>query len=263
MKLTDDAKALHGKIVWSRLRDLRQVEPLAARATEVLKGMRAAGIDDFVSPGELEQIIRIQAGKRYSSTPSNIRTALRGFSGLVERRQFDCLKFRFPESSNGEDETPHLITLGLDDKLLAICERFHRAIVHLSHRRKGRPVIDFSNEYDVQDVFAMVLKCSYEDVRDEEWTPSYAGRAGKIDFVIGDIRTATELKRARSRQQIGDELIIDIARYAKRANVDRLVCFVYDPDDVLRRDASQIEKDLSRRRNENGELAVTVLIRPK
>jgi REase_DpnII-MboI len=264
VRITDDTKALQGRIDWSKLRDLCEIEPLAARAAEVLKGARAAGLDDFFSPRQLHEIIRIQAGKRYSSTPSNIRAALRNFSGFIEKRQFDCLKFRFPEITNGQTETSNPPPDHLDNKLVEICERFHRAIVHLSHRRRGRAVINFSDEYDVQDVFGTVLKCSFDDVRDEEWTPSYAARAGRIDFIIADVRTATELKRARSRQQIDEELMIDIERYAKRADVDRLVCYVYDPDGFLRRDAAQIEKDLSGARVRNGHtLDVIVLIRPK
>src|SRR5947209_5056870 len=98
MKLSDNSKELHARIDWGKLRDLREVQPLAARAAEVLKGARAARIEEFLSPRQLHEIIRIQAGSRYSSTPSNIRTALRSFSGFIERQQSDCLRFRFPET---------------------------------------------------------------------------------------------------------------------------------------------------------------------
>jgi hypothetical protein len=264
MKLSDNAKELHGRIDWSKLRDLREVQPLAARAAEVLKGARAARVEEFLSPRQLHEIIRIQAGSRYSSTSSNVREALRNFSGFIERQQSDCLKFRFPETTNGQTESPAGIAHEVDEKLVAICERFHRAVVHLSHRRRGRAVIDFSDEYDVQDVFGTVLKCIYDDVRKEEWTPSYAGKAGRIDFIITDVKTAAELKRARSRQQVAEELMIDIEKYAQRSDINRLVCYVYDPDGFLRRDAGQIERDLSGLRTHDGRtLDVIVLVRPK
>jgi REase_DpnII-MboI len=264
VKPSDEAKELHGRIDWLKLRDLREIDGLAPRAVEVLKGVRAVGVHDFISSTILHQIIYIQGGKGYSSTPSNISTALQKFKGSIERRHLDCLKFRLPESAKGGAEVNHPPADQLDGLLLSICERFHRAIVRLTHRRKGQPIIDFSDEYDVQDVFGTVLKCSYEDVRDEEWTPSYAGKAARIDFIIVDTNTAIELKRARSRQQIADELTVDIAKYAKRQDVEKLVCFVYDPDGFLRGDAVQIEKDLSGHRTHNGRgLDVTVLIRPK
>jgi hypothetical protein len=264
VKPSDEAKQLHERVDWLKLRDLREIDGLGARALEVLKGARAAGVNDFISSTILHQVIYIQGGKGCSSTPSNISTALQKFRGPLEKRHLDSLKFRFPEPPNAHLEATHPQIANLDDQLLLICNRFHRATVHLTHRRKGRPTIDFSDEYDVQDVFGTVLKCFYEDVRDEEWTPSYAGKAAKIDFVISDTRTATELKRARPKQQIDEELTIDIAKYAKRPDIDRLVCFVYDPDGVLTRDAVQIEKDLSDHRTHNGHgLDVTVLIRPK
>lgn len=161
-------------------------------------------------------------------------------------------------------EIPNRQIQKIDDLLLAICDRFHRAVVPLTERRRGKSVIDFSDEYDVQDVFGVLLRCAYEDVRAEEWTPSYSGTSARIDFVIKDTKTAAELKRARPQQKIGNELILDIARYAKHPDVENLVCFVYDPDSVLRGDAAQIEKDLSGRRIQDGRaLDVTVLVRPR
>jgi hypothetical protein len=57
---------------------------------------------------------------------------------------------------------------------------------------------------------------------------------------------------------------LDIARYAKNPDVRKLVCFVYDPDGLLRRDAAQIEIDLSGHHEINGRgLDVIVLVRPK
>lgn len=265
MKPSEEAKSFQAKIDWLKLRDLREIDGLGPRAVEVLKGIRAAGIDDFVSSTILHHIIHIQAGRKFSSTPSNISTALQRFTGTLDKRHVEnCMKFRFPQTSPVGTESLAPDVEQIDDALLAICERFHRAVVHLSHRRKGRPTIDFSDEYDVQDVFGTVLKCSFEDVRDEEWTPSYAGKAARIDFIILDTQTAAELKRARSHQEIADELTLDVAKYAKHPDVKRLVCFVYDPDGFLRHDAVQIERDLSRPRTENGRVfEVTVLIRPK
>lgn len=265
MKPNEEAQVLQARIDWLKLRDLREIEALAPRAVEVLKGIRASGIDDFISSATLHQIIHIQAGKKFSSTPSNIRTALQRFTDALDRRHVDnSMKFRFPLPSPAEQKASEPHVSQVDDTLLAICERFHRAVVHLTHRRKGRPRIKFSDEYDVQDVFGTVLKCSFDDVRNEQWTPSYAGNSARIDFVIVDIDTATELKRARSHQEIADELTVDIAKYAKHPDVKRLVCFVYDPDGYLRNHAAQIERDLSCPHTQNGRvLGVSVLIRPK
>src|SRR6266404_1393067 len=97
MKLTDAATQLHRRIDWAKLRDLREIDRLAARAVEVLKGARAANIEDFISSSMVHQIIHIQAGKKYRSTASNISTALQRFSGALEKRHVErSLRFRFP-----------------------------------------------------------------------------------------------------------------------------------------------------------------------
>jgi len=263
MRRSSEATHFHSTVNWTRLLDLRKVDKLGARAVEVLKGIRAAGIDTFVASTIIHEVMYIQAGKQYASTSSNISTALQNYDGPLERQHVDGrLKFRFP---NGAD---HKVVMSpkptADDLLVGICERFYRATDHVAKRRKGKHCIDFSDEYDVQDVFGLVLKSVYDDVRDEEWTPSYAGGASRIDFVVVDIQTAAELKRARPKQAIADELTLDIARYAKNPDVKKLVCFVYDPDGILRRDASQIEIDLSGRHEVRGHgLDVIVLVRPK
>src|ERR1700690_394239 len=200
MKPSDAAKQFHGKIDWIGLRDLREIKSLDERMVEVLKGVRLAGVDDFISPAILQQIAFIQAGKKYASTPYRINNALQEYDGALENRFNQSRKFRFPDFLPKPGIVPINGELHQPDKLLInICERFHRAIAHLTHRRKGRPVISFKDEYDVQDVFGTVVKCSYQDVQDEVWTPSYAGKSARIDFVIEDIKTATELKRARSK----------------------------------------------------------------
>jgi len=263
MKRAREASAIHGRVNWTGLTDLRKVDKLGPRAAEVLKGIRAAGIDSYVASKIIQEVICIQAGRRYASTSSNISKALQNYDGPLEKQQDGSLKFRFPSGTDSSgvitSSTPRT-----DELLVRICERFHRATAHLARRRKGKHNIDFNDEYDVQDVFGTVIKSYYSDVRDEEWSGSYAGNASRIDYVISDIQTAAELKRARPKQAIADELTLDIARYAKNPDVRKLVCFVYDPDGLLRRDAAQIEIDLSGHHEINGRgLDVIVLVRPK
>jgi hypothetical protein len=263
MKPGPSIVALHSAIEWRNLEDLKKIQRLGARCVEVLRGACLANIQRYISVTEIHEVIYLQAGKNFASTPSNISTALRKFDGHLDKTHSDgSMKFRFP-TINGEARVVQSNET-VDSTLLKICDRFHRAVAHLTGRRKGKHSIDFSDEYDVQDVFGTIIKCCYDDVRDEEWTPSYAGGASRIDFVIKDIETAAELKRARPSQAIADELILDIARYSKNQEVKKLVCFVYDPEGLLRRDATQIEIDLSGCRAQGSrKLDVIVLIRPK
>ena len=45
----------------------------------------------------------------------------------------------------------------------------------LTHRRKNVQPLSFGNEYDVQDLLHALLRPWINDIRPEEFTPSYAG----------------------------------------------------------------------------------------
>ncbi|MGV7229069.1 MAG: hypothetical protein ACQ9IQ_10470 [Nitrospirales bacterium] len=118
---------------------------------------------------------------------------------------------------------------GLDQLVL----RFHAVVVQLRNRHEGRPTLDVNDEYDVQDLMHALLRLHFDDVRPEEWVPSYAGSASRTDFLLPQIDTVIEIKKTRkglNAKSVGDQLIIDIAKYKKHPQCRRLVCFVYDPE---------------------------------
>ena len=105
------------------------------------------------------------------------------------------------------------------------------------------------------------MKIFFDDVRDEVWTPEYAGGASRIDFVLREYGLAIELKNARSSmtdKQLGDQLIIDRDRYKADASVSHLVCLVFDHDGYLRNPRG-LERDLNCKVSAEG-LAVSVQI---
>jgi hypothetical protein len=119
-----------------------------------------------------------------------------------------------------------------------------------------------SDEYDVQDLLHAILKLHFDDVRPEEWTPSYAGNASRIDFLLPRERTIIEVKMTRQnlgQKEVANELIVDVARYAKSPNVDNLVCLIYDP---IRRctNPAALEDDLA---NSEGRLRVLAVVCPR
>lgn len=57
---------------------------LGDRCVEVLKGIRSAGVQDYVSCSEIHQVIQAQAGKKFASTPSNIKVALQKLGNQLE-----------------------------------------------------------------------------------------------------------------------------------------------------------------------------------
>lgn len=117
--------------------------------------------------------------------------------------------------------------------LYNVLARFNDIVKQLRKRYDGRPTLDVNDEYDVQDLLHALLKIFYDDVRKEEWTPSYAGKCARQDFLIKKEKCVIEVKKTRSgltEKELGDELLVDIARYKSHPDCVMLVCFIFDPD---------------------------------
>lgn len=149
------------------------------------------------------------------------------------------------------------------DALDRIVRRFHAVAVQLRNRHEGRSTLDTNDEYDVQDLMHALLWLDFEDVRREEWVPSYAGSASRTDFLLPQIDTIVEVKKTRAglnAKTIGEQLIVDIAKYKKHPQCRRLVCFVYDPEGRIANPAG-IENDLNQ--GDHGiDVKVSILPRP-
>lgn len=146
------------------------------------------------------------------------------------------------------------------DALDQIVFRFHAVAEQLRSRHSERTTLDVNDEYDVQDLLHALLRLYFEDVRPEEWVPSYAGASSRTDFLLPQIDTIVETKKTRAglnAKTVGEQLIIDIARYKKHPQCRRLVCFVYDPEGRIS-NPSGLESDLNS--GEHGiEVRVTIL----
>ena len=143
-----------------------------------------------------------------------------------------------------------------------ICSRFHLVVRQLRARHAQRTTLDVADEYDVQDLFHSLLCLYFDDIRAEEATPSYAGKASRIDFLINDESLGIEVKMTRGgldSKELGTQLIDDIARYRKHPNCKFLVCFVYDPDGRISNPVG-IMSDLS---NKSEDFTVEVIVVPR
>jgi hypothetical protein len=143
-----------------------------------------------------------------------------------------------------------------------LLSRFHAFARQLRQRHDDRTTVDIEDEYDVQDVLRALLGIFFDDVRSEEWTPSYAGSSARMDFLLKTEQLVVEVKKTRkglAAKEIGDQLLIDIGRYKAHQDCKKLVCFVYDPDGRIR-NAHGLERDLTR--SHDG-LDVKVVVWPK
>lgn len=141
-----------------------------------------------------------------------------------------------------------------------IFNNFHKVVKSLRNRYDSRNTIDVDDEYDVQDLLFAILQIFFKDIRKEEWTPSYAGNSSRVDFLLKEEKTVIEVKKTRKTMKdkdLGEQLIIDIAKYKSHPDCKKLICFVYDPEGRIV-NPEGIVKDLE---NEN-ENFVKIYINP-
>lgn len=151
----------------------------------------------------------------------------------------------------------------VDDLLEVVTRGLRRAMYPLIHRRKGAQPLSFGNEYDVQDLLHCLLRPWINDIRAEEFTPSYAGTSTRMDFLLPAHGLVIETKIVRDRthaKRIGDELIVDIEHYRKHPACSGLWCVVYDPDHFIANSVG-LKTDLEgSRESKDGKVVVRVFI---
>lgn len=133
---------------------------------------------------------------------------------------------QIPKRDNGET---------IDNLLKKIFMNFHRCARSILNRHKDRNTIEINDEYDVQDLLEAILRLFVEDVRPEDYVPSYAGGNSRTDFYLPKYDMYIETKMTRDGlkdKEVGEQLIVDIARYGERCS--KLICFIYDKDSILK-----------------------------
>lgn len=148
-----------------------------------------------------------------------------------------------------------------DAELENVFNKFHKVARQLRTRHDSRSTLKISDEYDVQDLLHALLLLQFDDVRPEEWTPSYAGGSVRMDFLLKDEGIVIEVKKTRTSmaaKSLGEELIIDREKYKVHPDCRKLYCFVYDPEGLLG-NPNGIKKDLE----SNSEDFIKVFIRPE
>lgn len=182
-------------------------------------------------------------------SPETVDEVMQQLNGLIQIIQKDYI------SSETAEKKPTL------DDLENIFNKFARVARQLRSRHDNRETLTIKDEYDVQDLLHALLVLHFDDVRAEEWTPSYAGSCERIDFLLKDLQTVIEVKKTRpsmSKKELGEELIIDIEKYKTHQDCKQLYCFIYDPDGYLG-NSSAIKNDL-----ENAHQGfVKIFIRPE
>lgn len=122
------------------------------------------------------------------------------------------------------------------EKLDNLFIRFHKIAQTLRNRYKNRPTLLISDEYDVQDLLRALLKEHFNDIRDEEYVPSYAGANSRVDFLLKNEKIVIETKMTNEKlrdKEVGGQLLIDIGRYKSHPDCKVLILFIYDRGDFI------------------------------
>lgn len=151
--------------------------------------------------------------------------------------------------------------LDCEELLETIFNRFHKVVRQLRTRHSKRNTLEVNDEYDVQDLLHALLMLHFDDIRPEEWTPSYAGGSLRMDFLLKDYGIVIEVKKTRdtmTAKDLGEQLIIDREKYKVHPDCKKIYCFVYDPQGYLGNPIG-IKKDLEK----GNEDYIKVFIRPE
>lgn len=232
------------------------------RAGLILNDGRAYGrTGESISALSSEQIVHLTRDlpvhnreRSETNLASEIGRLAAAISRLTERNEAFAEREALAQGGDRSD---------LPERLIRILERFHVLALALSRRQRQRTPLKIADEYDVQDVLHAALTIDFEDVRAEEWTPSFAGAASRMDFLLKREETVVECKltrEGRADREIADELLIDIGRYQAHPDCKALVCFIYDPQGHIR-NPTALRDDFSGRSTEA--FRVRVVITPR
>lgn len=145
--------------------------------------------------------------------------------------------------------------------VLTVANRYSEVLHRLAKRRTGRKALVPVDEYDDQYLIEGILALFFDDVRVEQYIPSYANSSTRIDFLLPEHGLGVELKHTRGSikmPNLANELIVDKARYATYNGITHLIALVFDFDKRLR-NPKGLERDLSQKRSD-ANITVTVRI---
>jgi len=140
-------------------------------------------------------------------------------------------------------------------------DKFHVVAKQLRKRYNSRNTLDIEDEYDVQDLLHALLRLYFDDVRNEEWTPSYAGGSSRMDFLLKEEKIVIEVKKTRkglNDKELGKQLIEDKEKYKAHPDCKKLICFTYDPEGRIV-NPKGIENDLN---SQDDKFEVCIVIKP-
>ncbi len=206
----------------------------------------------------LSQGIKTPPHIEYQANVLHCRSIITNIESFIElsKRLIRQIEIR------GNVTSGRLVMLDSISNIVGICKRFDVVARQLRKRHKNRSTLEIQDEYDAQDLLHSLLKIYFDDIRPEEWVPNYAGGASRMDFLLKNERMVIEVKKTRENladKEIGEQLLIDIAKYKQHSDCKTLICFVYDPERRVG-NPKGLENDLNKL--SSGDITIITVIEP-
>jgi hypothetical protein len=134
---------------------------------------------------------------------------------------------------------------------------------HHSVGRRACYLLTLPNERDLRRFLGALLSLDFDDVRPEDPVGLVAGASSRVDFALPSesIIIGTKMMRVGlGTNALGEELIVDVARYGGHPACKGLFCFVYDTDGMVANPRG-LESDLAGL--SSPKMSVEVAVRPK
>lgn len=140
-------------------------------------------------------------------------------------------------------------------QVMQILKNFGNAIKKITKkRRKDHKSFEIVDEYDVQDLLYVILKSVYPKLITEDPIPKVGSKSTKIDLILREQGILIEVKiinaTGNSENSIIDDLKKDIESYHVCQWLKTLICFVYDPQNLIKDNHSF--RQLEGERTKNG-----------
>lgn len=123
---------------------------------------------------------------------------------------------------------PKRPALGILETML---RRLPLSIRQLRVRHDDRPPFRVVDERDLEDLLRSLLPLSFDDIRPENRTPSYAA-VTRTDFLLAPESIALTIKWARIG--IMEQIAEDAVYYRRERKYRTLLVYLYDPEAMLR-----------------------------
>jgi hypothetical protein len=186
--------------------------------------------------------------------PKNISNA-----DLFNKTLFNFFQLRFPNeilSDASKLASPEDDAISYVERIF---DRFGAVVRQLDERQRDREPLLVKDEYDVQYILQALLKINFDDVRTESHTEQHSTVNPRVDFLLETNKIGIEVKLASesmNKKRILKDLAKDKEQYRNSSKIETLLCFIYDPDYIIKNPA-ELESDLSGSRD-NLKTTVTV-----